>query len=112
MNDVPLAELMRVVEKALPYTSKNYPGLPAISGTDDAALADALHHAQLHQTKALGVFATMLEPRDHGEETPLNRALIERTLVKQLGNALRVLVALGLTPEQVRSVLLAEFKPR
>ncbi len=103
---------MRAVEKALPYTSQNYPGLPAISGAGDTALACALHHAQLHQTKALGVFAAMLEPRDHGEELPLDRELIKRTLVKQVGNALRVLVALGLTPEQVHDSLLAEFKPR
>ena len=54
----------------------------------------------------------MLEPRDHGEEQPLDRELIERTLVKQLGNALRVLVALGLSPEAVSKRLRAEFKSR
>lgn len=103
---------MRVVEEALPYTEKNYPNLREIAGSDDAGLASALSHAQLHQAKALGVFASMLEPRDHGEDAPLDQVLIRRTLVKQVGNALRVLVALRLTPEQIRDSLRAEFKPR
>lgn len=88
-------ELFRRVQESWPFTRKRYPDRPG-RRRRAAQTAFDLRHIGTHQAKALGEFARILEPTEHGVElTEADIVLLRRTCVKMLVNAVRALVLLG-----------------
>src|SRR5581483_3462828 len=84
-----------------PFDEANYP--PLAGATDEQRLTFALAHVMIHQRKALGALATLVDRADHGQ--PLDIREVEPVVWKMLVNALRLAGLAGLSAERLAELI-------